>query len=138
MLTFVVFLPTLGALAIALLPREQERSARSVAAAVTLVGFLASLTLFSLFERDEAGFQFVQQIRWIRAAAAGFDIQYFLGVDGLSLTMVVLTTFLFLLAVFVSWNIELRPRGHFAWLLVLETGVLGVFTSLDLILFFLF
>ena len=138
MLTFLVFLPALGAVAIATMPRQQERSARGVAAAVTLVAFLASLILFSLFERDEAGFQFVQQIRWIRAADAGFDIQYFLAVDGLSLTMVVLTTFLFLLAVFVSWNIELRPREYFAWMLVLETGVLGVFTSLDLILFFLF
>ena len=138
MLTFLVFLPALGALAIAALPREQERSARNAAAAITLVAFLASLVLFSLFDRDEPGFQFVEQVRWIRAADAGFDIQYFLGVDGLSLTMVVLTTFLFLLAVLVSWNIESRPREYFAWMLVLETGVLGVFTSLDLILFFLF
>src|SRR3989337_3774283 len=103
MLTFLVFLPVMGAVAIALLPREQERSARNLAAAVTVVAFLASLTLFSLFDRDGSGFQFVQQVRWIRAADVGFDIQFFLGVDGLSLIMVVLTTFLFLLAVFVSW-----------------------------------
>ncbi len=138
MLTFLVFLPAIGALAIATLPREEERSARNIAAVVTLVGFLASLIMFSLFDRSDPSFQFVQQMRWIRAEEVGFDIQYFLGVDGLALTMVVLTTFLFLLAVFVSWNIELRPREYFAWLLVLETGVLGVFTSLDLILFFLF
>src|SRR3972149_2196759 len=102
MLTFLVFLPALGALAIAALPRDEERSARNIAAAVTLVGFFASLLLFSLFDRSAPGFQFVQQVRWIRAGEAGFDIQYFLGVDGLGLTMVVLTTFLFFLAALVS------------------------------------
>jgi NADH-quinone oxidoreductase subunit M len=138
MLTFMVFLPLLGALAIALLPREQEGRARELAAAVTLTVFLASLILFSLFDRSEGGFQFTEQTRWIRAGEAGFNIQYFLGVDGLSMVMLVLATFLFLLAVFVSWGIEMRPKEYFAWMLILETGVLGVFTSLDLVLFFLF
>jgi NADH-quinone oxidoreductase subunit M len=137
-LSFIVFLPLLGAVAIALLPREQEGRARELAAAVTLAVFLASLILFSLFDRSQGGFQFTEQMRWIRASAAGFDIHYFLGVDGLSLVMLVLATFLFPLAVFVSWHIELRPKEYFAWLLILETGVLGVFTSLDLVLFFLF
>jgi NADH-quinone oxidoreductase subunit M len=137
-LSFIVFLPLLGAVAIALLPREHEGRARHLAAAVTLAVFLASLVLFSLFDRSEGGFQFTEQIRWIRASQAGFDIHYHLGVDGLSLVMLVLATFLFLLAVFVSWHIELRPKEYFAWMLFLETGVLGVFTSLDLVLFFLF
>ena len=138
MLSFIVFLPLLGAVAIALLPRKQEGRARELAAAVTLAVFLASLILFSLFDRSEGGFQFTEQIRWIRASQAGFDIHYHLGVDGLSLVMLVLATFLFLLAVFVSWHIEMRPKEYFAWMLFLETGVLGVFTSLDLVLFFLF
>ena len=73
-----------------------------------------------------------------RAQSAGFEIQYFLGVDGLSLVMILLTTFLFVVSVLISWNVVLRPKEYFAWLLVLETGVLGVFTALDLILFFLF
>jgi NADH-quinone oxidoreductase subunit M len=137
-LSFIVFLPLMGALAIALLPREQEGRARELAAAVTLVVFLASLILFSLFDRSEGGFQFTEQIRWIRASEAGFDIKYFLGVDGLSVVMLVLATFLFPLAVFVSWSIDMRPKEYFAWMLILETGVLGVFTSLDLVLFFLF
>ena len=138
MLSFIVFLPLLGALAIALLPREQEGRARELAASVTLAVFLASLILFSLFDRSEGGFQFTEQFRWIRAGEAGFDIQYFLGVDGLSVVMLVLATFLFPLAVFVSWGIDMRPKEYFAWMLILETGVLGVFTSLDLVLFFLF
>jgi NADH-quinone oxidoreductase subunit M len=137
-LSFIVFLPLMGALAIALLPREQEGRARELAAAVTLVVFLASLILFSLFDRSEGGFQFTEQIRWIRASEAGFDIKYFLGVDGLSVVMLVLATFLFPLAVFVSWSIDMRPKEYFVWMLILETGVLGVFTSLDLVLFFLF
>jgi len=137
-LTFIVFLPLLGALAIALLPREEEGRARELAASVTLAVFLASLVLFSLFDRSEGGFQFTEQFRWIRAGEAGFDIHYFLGVDGLSIVMLVLATFLFVLAIFVSWSVEVRPKEYFAWMLILETGVLGVFTSLDLVLFFLF
>src|SRR3972149_978480 len=138
MLSFIVFFPLLGALAVALLPRGQERRARELAAIVTLAVFLTSLIGFSLFDRNAAGFQFTEQFRWIRADEAGFDIQFFLGIDGLSVVMLILATFLFLLAVLVSWGIELRPKEYFAWILLLETGVLGVFTSLDLVLFFLF
>ena len=138
MLTFIVFFPVLGALAIAFLPRQQEQRAKQMAAVVAAIVFVVSLVMFALFDRDASGFQFTEQIRWIRAGSAGFDIQYFLGIDGLGLVMVVLTTFLFVLAILISWNIDLRPKEYFAWMLVLETGVLGVFTSLDLILFFLF
>lgn len=138
MLSFIIFLPLLGALAIALLPREQERRSREVAVVVTLVIFLTSLILFSLFDRSATGFQFTERTGWIRAGEAGFDIHYFLGVDGLSIVMVVLTAFLFLLSIFVSWGIEVRPKEYFIWMLILETGVLGVFTSLDLVLFFFF
>jgi len=136
LLTFIVFFPLLGAIAVATLPREEEWRAKQVAALVTTATLAASVIVLTLFERDEAGFQFVERFRWIEAG--GFDIQYFLGIDGINLVMVMLTTLLFVLAMLISWNIELRPREYFAWLLVLETGVLGVFTSLDLILFFLF
>ncbi len=138
MLTFLVFFPVLGAIVVATLPRDQERQAKLMALAVVGVTLVVSLVAFGRFDRGEEGLQFTEQFRWIRAADAGFDIQYFLGVDGLGLTMVILTTFLFAVAVLISWNIELRPREYFAWLLALETGVLGVFTAQDLILFFLF
>jgi NADH-quinone oxidoreductase subunit M len=118
--------------------REDERNAKQLAALVTAAVFVASIIVFAAFDRDATGFQFTERFRWIRAASTGFDIQYFVGVDGLSAVMVILTTFLFVLAVLVSWKIELRPREYFGWILLLETGVLGVFTSLDLILFFLF
>lgn len=138
MLTFLVFFPVLGAIVIATLPRDQERNAKWMALAVTGAVFVVSLVLFGLFNRGEEGLQFTERFGWIRAEEAGFDIQYFLGVDGLGLTMVILTGFLFLVAVLVSWGVELRPREYFAWILALETGVLGVFTAQDLILFFLF
>ncbi len=138
MLTFLVFFPVLGAIVIATLPREQERQAKLMALAVTGAVLVVSLVVFGLFDRGEEGLQFTERFRWIRAGEAGFDIQYFLGIDGLSLTMVILTTFLFVVATLISWSIGLRPKEYFAWLLALETGVLGVFTAQDLILFFLF
>src|SRR3990170_1811041 len=138
MLTFLVFFPVLGAIVIATLPREQERHAKLMALGVTGVVLVVSLVMFGMFDRGETGLQLTERFRWIRAENAGFDIQYFLGVDGLSLTMVILTTLLFVVAVLVSWNITVRPKEYYAWLLALETAALGVFTAQDLILFFLF
>jgi NADH-quinone oxidoreductase subunit M len=138
MLTFLVFFPVLGAIVIATLPRGRERQAKLMALAVTGTVLVVSLVALGVFEREEEGLQLRETFRWIRAEDAGFDIQYFLGVDGLGLAMVVLTTILFAVAVLISWNVALRQKEYFAWLLVLETGVLGVFTAQDLILFFLF
>jgi NADH-quinone oxidoreductase subunit M len=138
MLTFLVFFPVLGAIVVATLPRSEERQARLMALAVTGAVLVVSLVMFGMFDRDDPGLQFTESFRWLRAEDAGFDVQYFLGIDGLSLTMVVLTTFLFVVAVLISWNVQLRTKEYFAWLMALETGVLGVFTAQDLILFFLF
>ena len=138
MLTFLVFLPVLGAIVVATLPRDQERQAKPTALAVTCIVLAGSLLLFALFDRDVSGLQFRERFTWIGAGEAGFNIQYFLGIDGLGLTMVILTAFLFVVAILISWKVELRTKEYFAWLLVLETAVLGVFTAQDLILFFLF
>ena len=138
MLSFMIFFPVLGAVIVALLPPERERHAKWVAAATATVVLAAALGLFATFDRGETGFQFVQRHTWVSADIASFDIQYLLGVDGLSLAMVVLTALLGLVAVLISWNIELRPKEYFAWLLVLEASLLGVFTALDFLLFFIF
>ena len=138
MLTFLVFFPAFAAIVIATLPRDQERQAKLMALATTLAVLIVSLIALGMFDRGDAGLQLIERHRWIRAGDAGFEVQYFLGIDGLGLTMVLLTTFLFAVAMLVSWNMELRPKEYFAWLLVLETAVLGVFTAQDLILFFLF
>ncbi len=138
MLSFIVFFPLLGIAIIALLPRERERDAKWVAAATAFVVLVGALALFAAFDRDQTGFQFVQCHTWISGDIAHFDIQYLLGVDGLSLAMVVLTALLGLVAVLISWKIELRPKEYFAWLLLLEMSLLGVFTALDFLLFFIF
>ena len=137
MLTATIFLPVVGALAVALLPRGRMELARVVAAVFALVTFALSLALLAGFDPD-GGFQFVNRADWLNPDLGAFTLQYRVGLDGISLTLVVLTTFLTLLSVLISWGVTLRPKEYFIWLLVLETGVLGVFAALDFILFFLF
>lgn len=136
-LTAILFLPVVGIVVIALLPKPERKTIRAVALAFTLASFALSLIVFCLFDRSTGAIghmQFEEKISWIPAINA----YYHLGVDGLSLPLVILMTFLGVLAVLVSWKVELRPRQYFIWLLLLETSILGVFCSLDLILFFLF
>jgi NADH-quinone oxidoreductase subunit M len=133
-LSTIVFLPLVGAIVIALLPWANPRRIKLTAAAFTAVSFILSVALFFMFDRSLAGPQFVEQASWIPA----INVQYFMGLDGLSLPLLLLTTLIGFIAVFVSWKIDLRAREYFAWLLVLETGILGVFCSLDLVLFFIF
>ncbi|MEX0785010.1 MAG: NADH-quinone oxidoreductase subunit M [Dehalococcoidia bacterium] len=138
MLTFLIFFPVVAAVAIATLRKQDEHLAKSMALAVTGTALVVSLVALGMFEQGDEGLQFTESVRWIRAEDTGFDVKYFVGIDGLGLTMVLLTTFLFVVAVLISWNVELRQKEYFAWLLALETGVLGVFMAQDLILFFLF
>jgi NADH-quinone oxidoreductase subunit M len=153
MLTFLIFLPLFGALAILLLRLDGEplrggglmarvldelQLPRAIAALIAAVNLLGALIVFVGFEQDSPLLQYVARETWIDAADVGFNVQYFVGVDGLSATLMLLTAFLFVVAVLVSWNITLRPREYFAWLLALETSVMGVFAAQDLILFFLF
>ncbi len=133
-LSLIIFLPVVGALLIAFLPGLSSGAIKRYAAFFTLVSFVLSLVMFGLYDRGAGGFQFVENVSWIPQ----ISVSYHLGVDGISLPMVILTTMLGFLAVFVSWKIELRPREYFAWLLILESSILGVFCSLDLLLFFLF
>jgi NADH-quinone oxidoreductase subunit M len=140
-LVFTVFFPAIAAAVLLLtVPRENAAQARWLALLSTLGVFAASLVLVVVFDRGDGAeaFQFESQAKWVDAARAGFDVQFHLGVDGLGMTMVVLTTFLFVVAVLVSFGIEHRAKEYFIWILALETGVLGVFTALDLIMFFLF
>ncbi len=136
-LTTIIFLPALGAIIIALLNRPQPKTVKLVAMSFTLVTFLLTMVAFLLFDRSPeraAVFQFEELVSWIPA----LGVNYHLGVDGLSLPLVVLTGFLGLLVVLISWGINLRVKEFFVWLLILETSLLGVFSSLDLLLFFIF
>jgi len=136
-LTTIIFLPALGALLIAFMPRLSSRGVRWLAAVFTFIPLVLSIYLFTIFDRSAgmAGvMQFEESVSWIPAINAN----YHLGVDGLSLPLMILMAFLGFLVVLISWKIDLRPREYFAWLLLLETSILGVFCSLDLLLFFLF
>jgi NADH-quinone oxidoreductase subunit M len=137
-LSFLIFLPIAGAAAIALLPRERESWSKWVAAGISLAVLALTLALFAAYDRDEAGYQFVDSTVWFESDNVELTLNYAVGLDGLSLTLVTLTGFLFAVATLISWRIELRPREYFAWLLVLETSLLGVFSALDFVLFFLF
>jgi len=138
MLSFIIFLPIAAVAAIALLPRERESWAKWIAAGVSTVILALTLVLFAAYDREPGGFQFMDRHVWLASDFVEFTLQYAVGVDGLSLALVVLTGFLFLVAVLISWRIELRPREYFAWIMLLETSLLGVFSAMDFVLFFLF
>ena len=138
MLTLFLLLPAAGAAALLLTRRGPDSHAKWIALLFSGLALAVSVLIVVSFDRDAAGYQFVERFLWIDADDAGFAVQYVLGVDGLSAPLLLLTGLLSLAAVLVSWNIELRVREYFAWLLLLETAVAGVFMSLDLIQFFLF
>ncbi|MFC1964467.1 NuoM family protein [Chloroflexota bacterium] len=136
-LTTIVFLPVVGAILIALIPGLSHRGIKWISAIFTFIPFALAIFLFAIFDRSLAAagvIQFEEKLLWI----APLNAHYHLGVDGLSLPLLLLTSFLGFLSVLISWKINLRPREYFAWLLLLETSILGVFASLDLLLFFIF
>ena len=137
LLTATVFLPAVGALLILLLVRG-DRNVRVVAALVGLADLALSVLVFLVFDRGDGAdrFQLVDRFGWITTDT--FQASYLMAVDGLSAPMVLLTGLLGFCAILASWNIETRVREYFAWLLLLQTAVMGVFVSLDLLLFFLF
>jgi NADH-quinone oxidoreductase subunit M len=133
-LTLVTFLPAAGALLLAFLPRN-DRLIRWAALIISLLTFVIALHLPWYFDNGAAGFQFEVDAPWI----ANPNIRYHLGVDGISLWLVVLTAFLVPLSVLISWrSITRRVKEFFLLLLVLETAMLGVFVALDLFLFYVF
>ena len=129
LLTITVFLPLAAALLIALFVRG-DLLVRRFAGAVALAELALSIVVFARYDLGLGGVQLVDKVEdWIPA----FKIQYFLGVDGLSAPLVMLTGLLGMAAVFASWGINHRVREYFVWLLVLQTAVMGVFTALDFV-----
>lgn len=133
-LSAIIFLPMLGAAVIAFVPGLKRNGIRALALLFTLVSFALAIAVFVLFDRNATGIQFEEMASWIPAINAN----YHLGVDGLSMPLMALTAFLGVMVVLISWKEEVRVREHFAWLLLLEASILGVFCSLDLLLFFMF
>ncbi len=136
MLTAAVFLPLVGAVAILFLARG-DRNVRLAATAIAIADFVLAILVFARFDTGSGErFQLIDRFEWISSAA--FTAQYQMGVDGLSAPLVLLTGLLGLCAVLASWSIKSRVKEYFAWLLILQTAVMGVFVSLDFLLFFVF
>ncbi len=133
-LSTILLLPLIGLIVIAFLSSRQEKAIRYTALIATLAAFVLSLVVFSQFDRAASGIQFEEKLAWIPAINASYHV----GVDGINLPMVILMTFLGFLTVLISLKVTLRIKEYFIWLLLLELSILGVFCSLDLILFFLF
>ena len=144
LLSLIIFLPALGALLIGLLPKGRDNLFKQVALATTLV--VAALTVFvampatpggtssSGFEMGKAQMQYAFSVPWIES----FNIYYALGLDGISLPLVLLTSFLSVLAMGASWTIDKHVKAYCILFLLLEMGMLGVFLALDFFLFYVF
>jgi len=133
-LTLITFIPIAGAIVLAVYPKRVEKSAKYIALVTSLIVLGLATYLWVIFDPSVGGMQFVEKYQWI----SNVNIYYHLGVDGISMPMVFLTTLLTVLGVLVSWNIDNKPKAFFALLLLLEVGMLGVFLSLDFILFYVF
>ncbi|HEX9829910.1 MAG TPA: NADH-quinone oxidoreductase subunit M, partial [Bacteroidota bacterium] len=135
LLSLTIFLPLVGALVVVALDAKKSELLKQIAFAATLLTFAVSLVLWFQFDATTAGFQFQEQFVWI----AGLNISYFVGIDGMSLLLIVLTTFLTPLALLGTWNsVSHRLKEYLIMILLLEVGMVGVFASLDLFLFYVF
>ena len=134
LLSLILFLPSVAAIIILFLPKGEDRLTRWFAFGASLIPFLLSLVVWFRFEAGQPGFQFEESYVWYEAIGSSLH----LGVDGLSLTMVLLTTLLTPLAILASFSITDRVKPYMMLFLFLETGMLGVFLALDLLIFFVF
>lgn len=147
-LSFLTFLPILGMIVVLLLPKKQELSIKVTTLVVTGLQVILSVILLMNYNysaggiNDAASFQFIEKFRWIEipgfAWIGKIKIDYFLGVDGLSTPLVLLTAIVTFIATISSWNIDKSLKGYFAMFLLLDTGMMGVFVALDFFLFYIF
>ncbi|WP_217562042.1 NuoM family protein [Paenibacillus sp. GbtcB18] len=148
LLSLIVFSPLLGVLVLLFMPKENKKALQAVCVAATGIPLLLSAWLYAAYSNGAAGMQFKEQLDWIRIplnkegveglASFYWTVQYHLAVDGLSMPLVFLTALVFTMAALASIYIKKRWKAYSIWLLLLEVGVFGVFTSQDLFLFFLF
>ena len=134
LLSWMIFFPLLGAGLILLVPKRYPTLMKLISVAATIPPLWWAANLYVQFDRWSTGFQYVEKVPWIRA----FNINYSLGIDGISVPMVLLTALLAFLCVIASWNINEHVRGYFALFLLLDTSMIGVFCALDFFLFYVF
>ena len=134
LLTLILFFPILAAVIVLCLPKDKPKAIRWTAFGASLIPLLLTVYLWTQFNSGQSGYQFQEQYTWYAALHSTFHV----GVDGLSLTMVLLTTLLSPLAILASFNVTDRLNAYMMLFLFLETGMLGVFLSVDLLIFFVF
>ena len=135
LLSIILFLPLAGALLLLLVSRRNENAIRWIANITALLGFVVSIPLWFVYNPQDPQFQLQERAPWIPSIGA----EYFLGVDGFSALLILLTTMMGFIAVLSSWTaITERVKEYYIFLLLLQTGMLGAFMSLDFLLFFLF
>lgn len=132
---FVILLsPIIGALLLLLVPQEKTKTIKVIAALAASLAFALSIVAWLNYNTEAGGMQFLENFTWV----PGYGIDFNLGVDGLSMPMVLLTSIIFFSGVFVSWKLENRVKEFFFYMLILVGGVFGVFMSRDLLILFLF
>jgi len=135
LVTLVTFLPAATALALLVIPGISEGLCKKAAVASTLATFALSLELWNGFDPTRTGYQFVEHVPWL----ASYGINYFVGIDGLSLLLVLMTTFLMPITLIAAWNeIHKSVKSYVFFMLTLETGMLGAFVALNLFQFYVF
>lgn len=147
LLTLLIFIPLVATVLILLLPKTLQSSYKYIALAFTAVQLLLSGYMYSQFNGQASGidqvsgYQFVEQVPWIHldlGKLGQLEIDYFLGIDGVSLPLLVLSSLVMLMAVGASWNMQKSNKGYFALLMLLNMAVMGIFCALDFFLFYIF
>jgi NADH-quinone oxidoreductase subunit M len=147
LLSILIFLPLLSAALILLLPKHWRNSYKYIALITTILQLILSAGMYQLFHVKGAGisverlYQFQEKLPWIRldlGALGPLEIQYFVGLDGISMPLVLLSSFILMLATAASWKVQTKIKGYFALILLLNTSIIGLFASLDLFLFYVF
>ncbi|SDC80685.1 MULTISPECIES: complex I subunit 4 family protein [unclassified Candidatus Frackibacter] len=134
MLSTLVFVPLIGAIITMFLPKEEDRIIKIFALLVSLIPIVLVGMMWLDFDMAAAGMQFVEKAEWIPS----LGVTYHLGVDGISFPLLVISALITTMAIITSWNIDHRVKDFFAFVLLLETGLLGLFVALDYVLFYIF
>ncbi len=147
-LSLITFLPLIGMIAIMFIPKEQVKPIKILTLVITAVQVILAGLIVAFYNYSAGGinnpesFQFVEKFRWIEISGLSWigkvKVDYFLGIDGLSAPMVLLTAIVTFVATLSSWNIPKSIKGYFALFLLLDTGMMGVFVALDFFLFYIF
>ncbi len=147
-LSFITFLPILGMLVILFIPKSQDRVIKSITLLVTTLQLVAAIVILHFYNyslggiNDPNSFQFIEKFKWIDITGFAWigriRIDYFLGIDGISMPLLLLTAIITFVATLSSWTINKQVKGYFALFLLLDTGMMGVFVALDFFLFYIF